>query len=200
MKRTITAAILISLMAGPVAMADSSLGSTVRAVAQRQSPESRRDNRADHRDDRHDGRSDRRDDRRDGRSDRRDDRRDDRWDRRDDRRDHRDNRRDDRWDRRDDRRDKHWDRWDDRRDHGHGNYWSGRYDPPRGYRPHHWRRGDRLPAAYYARPYVISDYRGCHLRPPSYGAHWVRVDNDVLLTVIATGIVLDVVYNHFYWS
>jgi Ni/Co efflux regulator RcnB len=149
MKRTITAAILISLMAGPVAMADSSLGSTVRAVAQRQSPESRRDNRADHRDD---------------------------------------------------RRDKHWDQWDDRRDHGHGNYWSGRYDPPRGYRPHHWRRGDRLPAAYYARPYVISDYRGCHLRPPSYGAHWVRVDNDVLLTVIATGIVLDVVYNHFYWS
>jgi Ni/Co efflux regulator RcnB len=45
---------------------------------------------------------------------------------------------------------------------------------------------------------VISDYHGCHLRAPPHGAYWVRVNNDVLLTAIATGIVLDVIYNHFY--
>lgn len=141
MKHTITAAILISLIASSPAMADS--------------PKSR-----DH------------DDRLDRYS------HESRWDdRRDDRRDWRDERRDDRWDRRDDRRD---------------------YHHPRGYRPHYWRRGDRLPAAYYARPYVIRDYRGCHLRPPPRGAHWVRVNSDVVLAAIATGIVLDVLHNHFY--
>ncbi|HEY4644910.1 MAG TPA: RcnB family protein [Steroidobacteraceae bacterium] len=55
-----------------------------------------------------------------------------------------------------------------------------------------------MPAAYYARPYVIRDYRECHLRPPPRGAHWVRVNGDVVLAAIATGIVLDVLYNHYY--
>lgn len=103
--------------------------------------------------------------------------------------------RDDRW---------HYRRYDhryhdyDRRGYHHGRTRAGEYRHPRGYRPHVWRRGERLPVAYYARPYVVRDYRGCHLRQPPRGAHWVRVNNDVLLAAIATGIVLDVVYDHFY--
>jgi len=179
MKRTITAALLISLIASTAAMADSSKGGRDREA---EKPQPSHDSRWDRRDDRRDDRWGRRDDRRDERSDRRDDRRDDRWDRRDDRRD-------DRWDRRDDRRD-----WRN----GHGRIQAGHYYYPRGYRPNHWRRGDRLPVAYYGRPYVIRDYDRCHLRPPPRGYHWVRVDHDVVLAAIATGIVLDVLYNHFY--
>jgi Ni/Co efflux regulator RcnB len=36
------------------------------------------------------------------------------------------------------------------------------------------------------------------LRPPPRGHYWVRVDNDVLLTAIATGLIVDVAYNLFY--
>jgi Ni/Co efflux regulator RcnB len=176
MKHAITAAMLISLIASSVAVADSSKG---------------HDDRWDQRDERRDDRWDQRYDRRDDRWDRRDYRRDDRWDRRD-------HRRDDRWDRRDHRRDDRWDRRDDRRDYWKGRVRGGKYDYPRGYRPHHWRRGERLPAAYYARPYVIRDYRECDLHSPPRGAHWVRVNNDVILAAIATGIVLEVLNNHFY--
>lgn len=151
MKHTITAAILMSLMASSLVMADSSKGRG----------HDDGENRYSH---------------------------DSRWD----------DRRDNRWDRRDERRDDRWNRRDDRRDYRHDRARSGEYHHPRGYRPHYWRRGDRLPAAYYARPYVIRDYRGCHLRSPPRGAHWVRVNDDVVLAAIATGIVLDILYNHFY--
>ena len=36
------------------------------------------------------------------------------------------------------------------------------------------------------------------LYAPPYGYHWVRVGNDVLLTALATGVVLDVLYNIWY--
>lgn len=45
---------------------------------------------------------------------------------------------------------------------------------------------------------MIRDYRECHLHSPPRGAHWVRVNNDVILAAIATGIVLEVFNNHFY--
>lgn len=183
MKRIINAALMMSLLAGSTAFADSIKGS----IEQVTSEVARAARENDRRDDRHD----RRDDRRDDRWDRRDDRRDDRWDRRDDRRDAR-------WDRRDHRRDYRWDRRHDWRDHRHGRVWAGDYRFPRGYRPYSWRRGDRLPRAYYDRPYIVHDYHRCHLRPPPRGAHWVRVNQDVVLAAIATGIVLDVLYNHFY--
>jgi len=147
MKHTVSAAILMSLIASSLAMADSPKGHD------------------------HDDRPDRY-----SNDSFRDDRRDNRWDQRDERRD-------DRWDRRDGR---------------HDRIRAGQYHHPRGYRPHSWRRGERLPTAYYARPYVIRDYRECHLRPPPHGAHWVRVNGDVVLAAIATGIVLDVLYNHYY--
>jgi Ni/Co efflux regulator RcnB len=87
--------------------------------------------------------------------------------------------------------DRHTDR------HTHYRHPVPRYHPPHGYRPHHWRRGDRLPRAYYARPYIIHDYHVYHLHHPPRGYHWVRVDRDVVLAAIATGVILDVVYNHF---
>ena len=52
-----------------------------------------------------------------------------------------------------------------------------------------------MPYAWYARPYVVSNYAPYRLYSPPYGYQWVRVDNDVLLTAIATGVVLDVIYN-----
>lgn len=182
----------------------------------------RHDGRNDHRDhgrrdhDRrdHDRRdwNDRRDhDRRDWNDRREHDRRD--WDRRhDNRHDHRrDNRHDHRRDHRNDHRgwDRHrndWHRhpsyWDnrrhDRRDYARYRYRYGHYHAPRGYYHRVWHRGDRLPRAWYGSSYVVYDYRPYRLYAPPYGYHWVRVGNDVLLTAIATGIVLDVLYDIWY--
>jgi Ni/Co efflux regulator RcnB len=36
-----------------------------------------------------------------------------------------------------------------------------------------------------------------HLRRPPYGYHWVRVDNDVVLASIASGIVVSAVFGIF---
>lgn len=154
--------------------------------------------------------------------DRRDDRHDRRWDRRDDRAHWRDDRRwddhrgrrwgDDRWDRHE-RRD---DRWDDRRHYRHGyrdgyrhgyrddrRYDYARYRAPRvyvrpvGYRHHYWRAGHYLPPPYRGPVYVI-DYRPYHLPPPPRGHYWYRVDNDVVLAAIATGLIIDVLPDLFY--
>ena len=78
-----------------------------------------------------------------------------------------------------------------------GPYRMGEYRRPWGYSVRSWHRGERLPTAYYARPYRVYDYDRCGLYNPPYGHHWVRVDRDAVLAVIATGIVLDVVYNAF---
>ena len=49
-----------------------------------------------------------------------------------------------------------------------------------------------------SRPYVVRDYRNVRLYAPPRGCHWLRVNNDVVLAAIATGVVLDVLYNRFY--
>ncbi|HEY4369867.1 MAG TPA: RcnB family protein [Steroidobacteraceae bacterium] len=77
-------------------------------------------------------------------------------------------------------------------------YRADRYFPPYGYRSYAWRRGDRLPVAYYAPRYIVRDYRAYHLGVPPLGYYWVRVNNDVLLTAITTGVVLQVV-NDVFW-
>ena len=100
------------------------------------------------------------------------------------------------------------DRWEDRRDFDRGDHWRdergrdfdrfGTLDrdvPPYGW--HGLRRGDRLPVAYYSRPYVVENYRGCGLYAPPYGYRWVRVDSDAVLAAVATGIILDAVYHAF---
>ncbi len=108
--------------------------------------------------------------------------------------DRRDNDRHDRKDYRKDR-ERHARYYDHRYD---GRYKVVRYAPPRNYRAATWYRGARLPAAYYAPRYVVRDYNAYRLRPPPRGYHWVRVDNDVVLAAVTTGIVMQVINGIFY--
>jgi Ni/Co efflux regulator RcnB len=102
--------------------------------------------------------------------------------------------------RRDDRRHADHRYYSDRYYDGHydGRYKVVRYYPPKNYRHHRWYRGAYLPAAYYAPRYVVHNYSTYRLRPPPRGYHWVRVDNDVILAAIATGLVANVVSDIFY--
>jgi Ni/Co efflux regulator RcnB len=79
------------------------------------------------------------------------------------------------------------------RDRRHDHFHESRYD--HGHR--HWLRGERLPAPYYAPRYIVHNYHGYDLRRPPRGCHWVRVGRDAVLAAVATGIVLDVVYDRF---
>jgi Ni/Co efflux regulator RcnB len=75
-----------------------------------------------------------------------------------------------------------------------------RHDHLRGSRyghEHRWLRGERLPGSYYASPHIVHDYRVHDLRRPPRGCHWVRIGRDAVLAAIATGVVLDVVYDRF---
>jgi len=93
----------------------------------------------------------------------------------------------------------YWDnRRHDRADHARYRYHYGSYHAPRGYYYRTWRRGDHLPHGWYGGSYVVYDWRPYRLYSPPYGYHWVRVGNDVLLTAVATGIVLDVLYDIWY--
>lgn len=59
--------------------------------------------------------------------------------------------------------------------------------------PHEdWHRGDRLPAEYRDRNYVVDDWRGHHLQAPPRGYQWVGVNGDYVLTAIATGVIASV--------
>jgi Ni/Co efflux regulator RcnB len=77
-------------------------------------------------------------------------------------------------------------------------FYGGAYYRPYGYRYNSWRYGDYLPGAYYAPRYIVRDYRAYRLYAPPRGYHWVRVDNDVVLAAIASGLVVSVVGNLFY--
>lgn len=110
-----------------------------------------------------------------------------------------------RYDRRDyDRNDHRWDRRDAYRA-GYYNgrsdarrYDRGRYIAPRGYYVRSWRHGDYLPRSYCETRYIVSDYHAYHLGAPPRGHHWVRVNNDVVLAAIASGLVVSVVNGLFY--
>lgn len=71
-----------------------------------------------------------------------------------------------------------------------------RYQPPRGYQARQWHRGDKLPANYRGKAYAV-DYRHYGLSAPPRGYQYVRVNNDVVLTAIATGVVASVIYQLF---
>jgi Ni/Co efflux regulator RcnB len=147
-------------------------------------------------------------DRGNGRNDHRNDNNRHDWnDRRDDHHryngNHNGNRHDSRgWDRHRNDWSNHPNYWDnrrhDRRDYARYRYNYGYYRAPHGYNHRVWHRGDHLPRAYYGSSYVVYDWRPYRLYAPPYGYHWVRVGNDVLLTALATGIVLDVLYNIWY--
>ncbi len=62
------------------------------------------------------------------------------------------------------------------------------------YRSFH--RGDRLPAEYRHRHYVVNDWRGHHLSAPPRGYHWVQTGADYVLVAIATGVILQLFLNN----
>ncbi|MES1989455.1 MAG: RcnB family protein [Pseudomonadota bacterium] len=69
---------------------------------------------------------------------------------------------------------------------------------PRGYDARRaWNRGDRLPASYRDRSYVI-DYRVYGLGRPPYGYQWVRVSNNVFLVNAYNGLITQIVFSMFY--
>jgi Ni/Co efflux regulator RcnB len=189
MKTLFAAAVAVSLLTGAVATANADEG--------------RDRGRHYDRGDRNDHRSDRGRDRdRDRRDFRGHERRDDRHDR--------DHRRDHDWRDHNRRRydnDRHY-RHFDRRDAYRAGYVRGRVDQhrfnrgryvqPRGFYHHHWRHGDHLPRAYYSSRYVVHDYHAYHLSRPPYGYHWVRVNDDVILAAVASGLVVSVVNGLFY--
>lgn len=199
MRHLLASAIAISLLAG-------SLSPAIAAADSRNDrggrQERHQDNRGNDRGRAHDNNGRRYDGRADHRRDHR------RWDNR-------------RWD------SHHWDNrhWDSRRNdrrfdgrrhsdarryhpshrpayrHGYDNpkrFYGGAYHRPYGYRYYSWRRGDYLPGAYYAPRYIVRDYRSYRLYAPPRGYRWVRVDNDVVLAAIASGLVVSVVSNLFY--
>lgn len=94
---------------------------------------------------------------------------------------------------------RHWNNSGYRPGHHHGHRYRAPayYARPHGYRPHRWASGHYLPRHYYGPSYYV-DYRPYRLAPPPYGHHWVRVDNDVLLVALATGLIADTVYGLFY--
>jgi Ni/Co efflux regulator RcnB len=67
----------------------------------------------------------------------------------------------------------------------------------RGAGPNHaFHRGDRLPAEYRHRNYVVDDWRGHNLSAPPRGYHWVQTGGDYVLVAIATGIILQLLLNN----
>ena len=177
MKRLLSAIFAVSLLAGTVAVAHA---------------DDHRDRDSRHWNDRDDHRGNDHRDHRDARSHERD--YDSHW--------YRD--RDHRWE--DRRGDRHND-WD-RHDHDWNRFgaWRGApsrypvepYRWPSGYRHYAWSRGDYLPGIYRAPRYVIYDYDRYGLYAPPRGCHWVRVGNDVLLTAVTTGVVVNIVSDLFY--
>jgi len=61
---------------------------------------------------------------------------------------------------------------------------------------HEYYRGDRLPAEYRHRNYVVDDWRGHRLSAPPRGYHWVQSGNDYILVAIATGVIAQLLLGH----
>ncbi|WP_370646747.1 RcnB family protein [Cupriavidus sp. UGS-1] len=64
---------------------------------------------------------------------------------------------------------------------------------PYAYAPGQWKKGDRLPAAYRDRQYVIDDWRSFQLERPPKGHQWVGVGNEFLLVSTRNGTIARVV-------
>jgi len=76
-------------------------------------------------------------------------------------------------------------------------YSANRYSPPRGYQARSWSYGQRLPAQYRSRGYVVNNYSSYGLRAPPRGYEYVRTGNDVVLTAVATGLITAVIAGLF---
>jgi Ni/Co efflux regulator RcnB len=75
---------------------------------------------------------------------------------------------------------------------------AGAYRAPQGFRSRHWGYGDRLPRAYYARNYWLTNFLIYGLLSPPPGLVWVRVGPDALLIDEYTGEIIRVEYGVFY--
>jgi len=73
-----------------------------------------------------------------------------------------------------------------------------RYSYPHGHRISSWYVGAYLPPAYFAPSYYIDHYY-YDLAPPPRGYRWVRIDNDVVLVALASGLIADVLFDMFYY-
>lgn len=80
---------------------------------------------------------------------------------------------------------------------GHHYRAPSRYVRPHGYYQNSWSVGYRLPRSYYGSSYYV-DYRPYGLARPPYGCRWVRVDGDLFLVAIATGLIQDIVSDFYY--
>lgn len=85
------------------------------------------------------------------------------------------------------------DRFDrnDRRDHDDGHRRNDRDHARHG----HYERGQRLPAQYRGRQYVVDNWRGHGLKAPPRGHQWVQSGSDYLLIAVATGLIAQVMLN-----
>jgi Ni/Co efflux regulator RcnB len=116
----------------------------------------------------------------------------------------RDSRHVERLDRQADRADRQADRAERRADRAEARYerraerryQAGRYQRPAGYQHREWRHGDRLPASYRSRSYAV-DHRRYGLQAPPRGYQYTRVDNNAVLTAVATGVIASVVVGLF---
>ena len=69
-----------------------------------------------------------------------------------------------------------------------------RANRPVGAIPHRdWHRGDRLPAEYRDRIFVVENLRQHNLQTPPRGYHWVGVAGDYVLVASATGVISNIV-------
>lgn len=117
-----------------------------------------------------------------------------RQDQREIRQDRREFRRELRQDRREFRQDvRQYNRWQ----RAQRRYNAPRYVAPRGYAVRQWSYGQRIPAAYRTRTYVVNDYNRYGLYAPPRGYQYVRSGNDVVLTAVATGLVTAVIAGLF---
>lgn len=61
------------------------------------------------------------------------------------------------------------------------------------FRPdYRWSSGERLTGGYLEKRYVVTDWRANRLRAPGRGQHWVRVDDQYLLTNARNGVILEI--------
>ena len=61
---------------------------------------------------------------------------------------------------------------------------------------HRLHRGDRLPASYRHKNYVVNDWRRHHLNAPPRGHHGIQIGPDYALVVIATGVIVQLVLHN----
>jgi Ni/Co efflux regulator RcnB len=75
-------------------------------------------------------------------------------------------------------------------------YYAGRYQRPAGYREHHWRQGERLPASYRTRAYAV-DHQRYGLQAPPRGYQYTRIGNDVALASTTNGLIASMILGLF---